>query len=204
VAIVNGYATRGQLREWLGLDPEAESEHDGLIDSTVNAVSRFTDAFCHRHFYKVEETRLYRSDHPQVLRLGTFGDIAELAELRTDDDGDGTAETVWDESEFQTHPLRRTAGPEQRPIEAIHAVGRRFPSPRWGQGLIEVEAEWGWPEVPEAVHRATLIQGARIFKRKEAPEGIIGLNQFGVLRVAGRPDPDYVALLLPYRLVVVG
>ena len=51
---------------------------------------------------------------------------------------------------------------------------------------------------------ATLIQAARLFKRKESPEGVLGGNDFGIVRVGTRVDPDVEMLLAPYRYLRVG
>ena len=55
-----------------------------------------------------------------------------------------------------------------------------------------------WPEVPATVHQAALIQAHRIFKRKDAPEGMMGFADFGVVRMQGKLDPDVAANLDSY------
>ena len=58
---------------------------------------------------------------------------------------------------------------------------------------------FGWSAVPDAVHEATLLVAARLFKRKDAPLGIqVGKPEFGNLSIPAN-DPDVTRLLAPYR-----
>jgi hypothetical protein len=50
------------------------------------------------------------------------------------------------------------------------------------------------------VKLAALILGARIWKRKNSPEGVLGgFQDFGAVRISSRQDPDVVNLLVDYR-----
>ncbi len=62
---------------------------------------------------------------------------------------------------------------------------------------IQVTAIWGWPAVPDQIKEACLIRAARLFKRRESPDGTVGAGDFGVIRV-GRYDPDYASLIEPF------
>ena len=55
---------------------------------------------------------------------------------------------------------------------------------------------------PQPVREACLIQAIRLFRRKEAPFGIIGAPEIGQLAVITRLDPDVKALLATYRRLV--
>lgn len=68
---------------------------------------------------------------------------------------------------------------------------------------IRVTARWGWPAVPAAIQRATLILANRLYMRKDSPEGIAGSTEWGVVRLS-RLDPDVEALLAPYTLPGIG
>lgn len=56
---------------------------------------------------------------------------------------------------------------------------------------------------PSPVIEATLIQAARIFKRKEAPFGVIGGSDLAVPRNIPALDPDVKRLLRPYMQAVM-
>lgn len=198
------YLMLDDIEEHLGLP--AGPEFDTKLLNVIASVSRWTDSHCQRHFYKDGTTgspvaRVFDASDPCTLKLGdtpvtvggvtVLGDLLEITELATDDDADGTFETVWSSSEFQLLPLNGV------PAQSIRAIGRRWPCPAWRTraGLVRVKGVWGWPAVPDTVREACLVQCARIFKRKDSPEGVSGFDQFGVIRVSGRPDPDVAANL---------
>jgi hypothetical protein len=56
--------------------------------------------------------------------------------------------------------------------------------------------------VPAAIRQATVILAMRLFKRLDAPLGMIS-NDLGSMRV-GRFDPDVEALVAPFRKVSAG
>jgi hypothetical protein len=49
------------------------------------------------------------------------------------------------------------------------------------------------------VRQATLIQATRLFKRKDAPFGVIGSAEMGQLQVVPTIDPDIKLLLAGYK-----
>jgi len=57
----------------------------------------------------------------------------------------------------------------------------------------------GVDAVPE-VHTATLIQAARIYKRRGSPEGVAGLADIGAIRISNW-DADIEASLSPFLKV---
>lgn len=196
MTITNGYVTRAELRKWLfGVADPATAPHplDDLIDESVTAASRWVDRWCRRHFFQVVEPRTWTTCDPSRLETGSYGDMVAVTGVESDDAGDGVF-VAWTSGDWELADVG--AGPEPRPSRAVVAVARKFPVGR----RVRVTGTWGWPEVPVSVRRAAMIQAARLVKRREAPEGVLGINQFGVLRVAGRPDPDVISLLGPYRL----
>jgi hypothetical protein len=65
---------------------------------------------------------------------------------------------------------------------------------------VEVTAQWGWSEVPETIRQATLIQAARIFKRRDAPYGVAGSPEMGnELRLLAKLDPDVHLSVVPFK-----
>lgn len=176
------------------------SDWDVKLGETLDAVKAWIDAYCCRSFDQTTEERLFDTENRRVLTLGVRNDLVSVDTLATDTNGDGTHDTTWATSDYQLLPINPT-GPEQRPYSEVRAVGSNlFPSPTWTgrRGLVSVTGTWGWPEVPEPVREATLIQAARVFKRREAPEGVLGFDQFGTVRVSGRPDPDVQQQLADY------
>lgn len=65
---------------------------------------------------------------------------------------------------------------------------------------VQVTARWGWPAVPAAVQKATLLLASRLYARRLSPEGIVvGSQDWGGIRVT-RTDADVFELLSPYML----
>jgi hypothetical protein len=74
--------------------------------------------------------------------------------------------------------------------------------PVWrGQPTVRVFARYGWPEVPDAVREATILQASRLFTRLDSPLGVAGFGDMGAMRVSRFVDPDVEQLLAPYRRV---
>lgn len=59
---------------------------------------------------------------------------------------------------------------------------------------VQVTARFGWSAVPYQVNEATILKAASLFKRKDAPFGVAGFNEFGAVRIT-RKDPDVLELL---------
>jgi hypothetical protein len=56
------------------------------------------------------------------------------------------------------------------------------------------------PELQKPRRTFIIIKAARLFKRKNSPEGVLGgFQDFGAVRVTNREDPDVMMLLNPYR-----
>jgi hypothetical protein len=63
---------------------------------------------------------------------------------------------------------------------------------------VKVTGKFGWQAVPSKVKTACLIQAERLFKRKDAPFGVIGSAEMGQLQVIPKLDPDFYILLEDY------
>jgi len=89
------------------------------------------------------------------------------------------------------------------PLRNIRAVGD-YTFPVYGDGLasVQVTAKWGWASLPEPVEQACLMLSSRLYNRKASPMGVIGVGDFGPVRIS-RSDPDIAAMLLRYALPAV-
>lgn len=205
--IVNGYTTAVLLKAWLGI---TGATYDTQIDAAVNAASRSIDHYCQRRFW-LDGSVVARTFVPQrrlTLCVDDIGDSTGLV-LKTDASGDGTFETTWSASDYQLGPLNaNVAYPEARPWTELRAVGTQtFPwlynSWLTRRDRVQVTAKWGWPAVPDAVSEACLIKAARLFHRKDSPQGIAGFGDFGPVRLSRLEDGDVMSLLSDYRRLPV-
>jgi hypothetical protein len=119
--------------------------------------------------------------------------------VKTDEGDDGTYETTWAAADYQLEPLNGRENGVAVPYCRIRAVRSRW-FPDNFRPAVQVTAAWGWAAVPAAVKEATLIKAARLFHRKDSPQGVAGFNEFGVVRLASN-DSDIKDLLTPFRRV---
>lgn len=209
MAIVNGYVTLPELKRWLRFDPEdlnASHPDDDLFETAINGTSRWIDQKCKRHFYQVVEPRVFHADDAYTLSLGHFNDLVSVDSLTVDRDGDGVYEETWTAgTDFELGPQNVGAGAEEKPYRVVRALDRTFPVSTSGRTeRVRIDGTWGWPAVPDGIVTAAKMQAARIVKRKEAPEGVLGLGQFGITVRMSRHDPDVLAAIRPYRLRSLG
>lgn len=211
MVITNGYCTEAELRDWNRSNSTATT---ALLEQAIEACSRGIDRFCERTFYQSTGARVFDACEGydengrwvQTIELGGHNEVTTVTAVKTDDNADGTFETTWAASDYQLLPLNATAGPEAEPYTQLRAIGsRRFPIPRTGRvGLVQITGTpWGWPGIPSGVNQACKMHAARIFNRKESPQGVAGWGEFGAIRV-GRTDPDVIAFLEPYQYYGVG
>jgi hypothetical protein len=195
MAIGDPYVTSAELEAHISGGTSTESAAGLLL--AVQAASRWVEGWCRRQFNKASTSsaRLYRVTNPGRIWVD---DIA----TSTVTVGDGTGYTnTWDAADFLLEPIGAlNYGATGEPYTSLSVIGARrflldYP------GLVQVTATWGWPAVPEDVKQATLIQAARLFKRRESTSGVLGGNDFGIVRVGTRVDPDVSDLLQRYRLV---
>jgi hypothetical protein len=195
-----GYAEVDELKSWFRIEDTVD---DAEITAAINAISRQIDHVCSRHFFQLTEPRTFAACEPHKLKLGPpFNDLVSVTELATDD-GSGSFATVWAPSDFQLltsdGSANQNAAPEPQPWGQIRAVGsHRFPAPNPSgrRDLVRVTGVWGWPEVPADVKQALRILAAENVKLREAPFGVAGFGDFGVVRV--RDNPKAMNLLAAY------
>ena len=64
-------------------------------------------------------------------------------------------------------------------------------------GRVEVTATWGWAAVPAPVVEAAYMTAIEIYKMRDAPFGVQGMTDFGLIRI--RDNARTSSLLNPYR-----
>lgn len=208
------YASRDDLKLWIAGRAAGSTTslamgvgEDALLDGALRGASRGIDNRCGapaRRFY-LDATASARVFAPAgrtvweqdlggdlllVDDLGATGYTVEIGTAGVDD------WTELDSSQFEEWPLG--ALDKLRPIEGLVYFGYRWRiTPRT---RIRITARWGWPAVPDVVHQATLIQGARLFARRKSPEGILGNADWGGAANMARVDPDVRQLLNDFAL----
>jgi hypothetical protein len=214
MTITNGYCTVAEVRDHLG-DSGSKLDVD-LLERAISAASRSVDSYCSgsrtnwRRFWAdtVATARVFKTDDVGLAWVDDFWDTASLV-VKTDDDDDGVFETTWTlNTDYRPGPFNADADGGAFAYWQIFAVResinlvtpQRF-RPYQRRPVLQVTAKWGWAEVPDEVHLATILLAVKLFKRKDAPFGVAGMNDFGAVRVT-QVDPDVKALLEPYTKVV--
>lgn len=196
------YATVEQLKGYLDQAGQVElgSGDDTSMARAITSASRQIDAHCNRRFYLDGSTsaRVFIAEDTSTLKVDDFSTTTGLV-IKTDTTGNGTFDRTWATTDYQLHPLNGVveglAGWPYWIIEAIDAEA--FPVDR--RARVQVTAKWGWATIPDAVLQACLIQSTANFKRKDAPYGIVGFDDYGAARAQVELDKGAQAHLAPYR-----
>jgi hypothetical protein len=168
---------------------------------------------CGQHFFQIQEARTFSYDSITEMFIDAVvpGSITKFA---LDYDGDGVYEVEWTEGvNYQTSRCNeryntRWLG-EERPhdyVQVLMGNGGAIPT---GGGLlpfvwaytpsnrVQITATWGWQEVPWNIHHAALLLAVDLFKAKDAPWGVAGTSELGLVRV--QANPQIMELLAKYR-----
>lgn len=201
MALGDPYVTAAQLKTRLGI---SDSTDDAAITSAVNSSSRWIDNFTNRRRFgfNVATAATALTFRPSTLCRAQVADISSTTSLvvKVDAGRDGTYETTWTNgTDFILEPLDAVyATGDSRPYTSITTVeGQRFPS-YTDRPSLQVTALWGWPAVPSVVSEACYQLAEETFKLKDAPFGVAGVNDFGVLRIGNQTLNRVQSMLADY------
>lgn len=181
-------ATLADVKEFLKI---TDTRDDAELATRLRAGSRRVRLDCGRTFEvsNTVVTRTYRATHPELL---VVDDIASLDGLVVEL-GRGTSWTALDVDGLDVFPENAEA--DGRAIEVLQRTDGVWPV--WGSRRVRITARPGWLAVPEDIVTATCIASSRLFRRKDAVDGIVGNSDYGPIRVS-RYDADYDNLIHPY------
>ena len=191
------YTTKAVIKGELGISDTAD---DTTIDQIIAAVTLWINRYCGRVFDIANpvqgqgtSTRTYTAASTGIVYID---DAIEIVLIETDD-GTRTYATTMDADTYEGYPYNApAAGGVYTQVNAFY--GGAFPlTPR----AVRVEARYGWAAVPAPVVRACILLTCKIFKRKDAPFGIMGStsSELGQLLVIPRLDYDALAFLDAYK-----
>lgn len=191
------YTTPAVVKGMIG--KTTADDRDDLIIQAIAAASRMIDQRCGRRFY---------ADSAATARTFTAVDrhltVGDAQSLRIDDyitDDDVTVETKTSFAGTWTTVTGWEAGPDN-----VDADGMPWTEVAYQAGWVgdttkvRVTAKWGWPSVPDGVSQAAALLAARLYRRKDSPNGVLGSADWGAIRVS-RFDPDVEQLIAPYILI---
>ncbi|MYV64440.1 phage gp6-like head-tail connector protein [Streptomyces sp. SID2131] len=190
------YGTTAALKERLGIEA-ADTSRDTLLAAALAAASRGIDKATGRRFWLDEQPvqrtyrtagRVARHDDGELLLVDDIGSAELIVET-----GQGLSYTAV--TDYETSPDNAAA-------DGVAVTGLLRVRAAWGASTVSrvrITARFGWPTVPDDITEATLIQAARLYRRKDSPEGVTGSAEWGVVRLSRR-DPDVWNLIEPYVL----
>ena len=206
MAITNGYATLTEIKNYMSISDNTDND---LLENLVESASRSIDRIANRRFYldATASARLYRAYSNIFVYVDDIGTTSSLV-VAVDENGNGTySKTLTLNTDYILDPL--TSPSLNRPYTQLTMVSNTETWPIFpgltSNGLrpgVQVTARWGWPSVPDDINMACLILTADLYKRKDAPGGILGLGDLGVVRMSplGR---DVTAMVRAYKKEVV-
>ena len=206
MAIVNGYATLTEIKNYMSISDNTDND---LLENLVESASRSIDRIANRRFYldATASARLYRAYSNIFVYVDDIGTTSSLV-VAVDENGNGTySKTLTLNTDYILDPL--TSPSLNRPYTQLTMVSNTETWPIFpgltSNGLrpgVQVTARWGWPSVPDDLNMACLILTADLYKRKDAPGGILGLGDLGVVRMSpiGR---DVTAMVRAYKKEVI-
>ena len=206
MAITNGYATLAEIKAYMSI---SDTTDDSLLENLVESASRSIDRIANRRFYldATASARLYRAYSNIFVFVDDIGTTSSLV-VAIDENGNGTySKTLTLNTDYILDPL--TSQSLNRPFTQLTMVSNTESWPIFpgltSNGLrpgVQVTARWGWPSVPDDLNMACLILTADLYKRKDAPGGILGLGDLGVVRMSpiGR---DVTAMVRAYKKEVI-
>lgn len=190
VALNKRYCSVEELKSRLAIPDTGD---DLELQFAVEAASRSIDEVCGRYFWRGTDTRTYV---PESISRQSLDDLVSVTTLKVDRDGDGVFEETWTQGtdyQLEVAPghFNPAAKGEQWPYTGAVVItgGKLFPFVwLWSHyDRVQVTGVFGWPAVPALVKQATLIAATDLFRRKDAPFGVAGFGEFGVVRIQQNP-----------------
>lgn len=178
---------------------------DRRLERAIEGASRGIDNYEGRRFYRnaTDETRYYKAAFPDVLFCPD--DIGTVTTLATDGDGDRVYEDTWTATDFDLEPCNAALDGEAYTMISRTPDGD-YTFPVGVAKGVKVIGKFGYSATaPDAIREACLLMAERLFKRKDAPFGIMGAGSLGVVRMVHKmieDDLELALLLAPFRRVI--
>lgn len=194
----NGYCTLAEVKasDVLNL---TNTDHDVILESIIEGVSRAIDNYCGRRFYATTETRYYTPEANGRIYVDDISTSSGLT-IYTDEGHDGTYENTWATTDYELLPYNSTLNGD--PITTIDATvlgAYRFPR---GRKAVKITASFGYASVPKPINRACVLQSVRLLKRYITPLGQSAATSIGTINLTIPAfDPDVTMLLRPYERI---
>lgn len=193
------YTSLATVKDMLG--KTTADDRDNLITAAIVAGASWIDRRTGRSFGADTSTsqRVFRprgrvicDGTDEILRVDDFAtETGLVVETATGIGGTWTAVTT-----YETGPDNAAA--YGKSYSQIRATAGWIPY----AGKVRVTARWGWPMVPDEIAQANALLAARLYRRKDSPQGVLGSPEWGPMRVS-RADPDVESLIAPFVIPLI-
>jgi len=186
------YTGLEEMKSRLGITDSAD---DYELQIAIFSACGWVNEYCGRHFNRITETRTFVPHDIYEIRVDDMVPGTPIT-LSVDVDGDGIYEQAWTEgTDYQRFTGKDTfnigASGIIRPYERIRVIssGKTFPYwwPFSPMNRVQIATTWGWTAVPPPVAEGSRILAADAFKGKDAPFGVAGVSDIGVVRIQSNP-----------------
>lgn len=186
---MGNYAVTADVKDFLGITT-ANIDQDENINRAIDAAEKLIERATGRVFtLSASASARTFAPYPYESEL-TLDDVGSTTGLviETGTFGSSAWETVAS-TDYET-------GPENAIAKGVPITVLLKPTGWGGSSLarVRVTAKWGWPDIPSEVVQATILQAARLHKRKDSPGGMYGSADWGFSRVS-KVDPDVMSLI---------
>ena len=201
-----GYVSTADLKNYIGL---TGSGKDTNISNAIQAASRQIDRITRRRFWQDSTTQ--NKFFTPVSNI--FLDVPDISTstglvVKLDDNDDGTHEkTLTLDTDFILTPVNPKiihidgGTTYLEPFTQLKILNTRT-SERFDPDIVnhvKITAKFGFSFIPEPIKQATLLQGLRLFKRKDSPFSVFGNEETGTVELFNKFDPDAMNLLKDFR-----
>ena len=199
MTITNGLCTLAEFKSAARL---IDTVDDVMLEPVIEAASRMIEAHCGRRFYadSTATARVFAPLHNGLAIVDDFHTTTDLV-VKTDPNLTGTYSETWTAADYQLEPLNGLRDGVSWPYNSIRALGAYLFPTALQRATVQVTAKWGFAAVPTDVKVAALIQSEALFKAYDAPLGVAGIGDMGVMRMRQALHPSAAALLERYRLI---
>jgi hypothetical protein len=184
---VTDYVTVEELRDRIGSDTTTFQAHAQRV---CTVASRLIERLCDRTFVTESSTStLYLlPDSSAYVSFDADVHTTTSLVLTTDDNADNTYSTTWTiNTDFVLEPRSQRQGHRSGwPYQAARAIGTKTFPMRTSPFQVEpvkLVAKLGWASVPDEVVEGTLVAAAKLFKMKDAADGFVGVDGWGLARL---------------------
>jgi len=167
---------------------ETTETDDALIEQAINAASRAIEQVTGHTYYATSATRYYRnaSIYGQMLLLD-----ADLLAVTTLTNGDAV---VIGSTYYWLLPRN------DPPYRGIQLKSTTFWNLSTADAEVSIAGSWGSASTPPAnVRSACVLMAERLYRRRDAPFGIVGGSDVVAAVYIAKSDPD-VKLLLEFEI----